>query len=67
MPRQINTIQCSGCSACISACPVEAIKLSNNIIQIDPNECVDCATCWRICPEQCIDGAPDKYLELRNG
>lgn len=67
MPRQINTDNCSGCTSCINACPVEAIQKKDNKIQIDANECVDCATCWRICPEHCIDGAPNMYLDLRNG
>lgn len=67
MPRQINVLKCTGCSICISACPVDAIQYNDQIIQIDPNECVDCATCWRICPEKCISGAPNMYLELRNG
>lgn len=65
MPRQINTNICSECSICVTACPVDAIKKLEDRIQINPDECVDCATCWRICPEKCVDGGPDKYLELR--
>ncbi|OGI20988.1 MAG: hypothetical protein A2287_03485 [Candidatus Melainabacteria bacterium RIFOXYA12_FULL_32_12] len=65
MPRQINTENCIKCDVCIPACPVDAITKNNDIIQINPNDCVDCETCWRICQEKCIDGGPDKYLELR--
>ena len=65
MPRQINIETCIQCGACLPACPVDAIETRNGIIQINPDECVDCQTCWRICPEKCVDGGPDKYLELR--
>ncbi|MDD3013734.1 MAG: 4Fe-4S binding protein [Candidatus Gastranaerophilales bacterium] len=67
MPHQIITNICSGCAACIEACPVEAIEKIDNKIQINPDECVDCDTCKRICPDKCVDGGPDRYLELRNG
>ena len=60
MPRQINTNNCVKCGICIPACPVEAIVISEDIIQINPEECVDCQTCWRICPEKCTEGGPNQ-------
>ena len=65
MPRQIDVENCLNCGSCITSCPVEAIAQKGDKPQIDPNECVDCQTCWRICPEKCIDGGPDKFLELK--
>lgn len=65
MPKQINIDNCIKCGSCIAVCPVDAVEYKSEIIQIDANECVDCETCWRICPEKCIDGGPDKYIELK--
>lgn len=45
---------CCGCSACVSACPVSAIRMiedANGFIspRIDESVCIDCGKCSKIC------------------
>jgi len=67
MPMQIIEKECDNCGICLPACPVDAISKTVEKFQINPDECVDCETCSRICPQNCINGGPNKYLELRIG
>lgn len=46
---------CTGCSACISACPKGCLTQSVDtcgfmIPHLDPAECIDCHVCERVCP-----------------
>ncbi|MBF0188451.1 MAG: electron transport complex subunit RsxB [Magnetococcales bacterium] len=55
----IDEEKCIGCTACIKACPVDAIiganKQSHTVI-ID--ECTDCDKCIEPCPTDCITMVP---------
>lgn len=47
------TKNCTGCSACKSCCPKNAIKFSNllfPVATIDENKCIDCNICKKVCP-----------------
>ena len=50
--------KCTGCGACIAACPKDALLLSCNDAdwhlhpKIDRNKCIECAKCVKICPAQ---------------
>lgn len=54
--RHVETVEnCSGCHACFSSCPKEAISmLANNegflLPVIDKKKCVDCGVCEKVCP-----------------
>lgn len=55
----IDEVRCIGCTACIKACPVDAIvganKQSHTVIEA---WCTDCKACIEPCPVDCIDMVP---------
>ncbi|WP_425387466.1 RnfABCDGE type electron transport complex subunit B [Eikenella longinqua] len=61
----IDEAACIGCTACIKACPVDAIlgasKLMHTVLE---NECTGCGLCLPPCPVDCIDMRPvaDPFL-----
>ena len=54
MAYVISAEKCSGCGACISACPVEAISQDGDKCVIDAEKCVDCGACTGQCPAEAI-------------
>lgn len=63
-------LKCSGCSACFSSCPSDAISMQLNkdgFINpvIDENKCSDCGICSNVCkvlnPEYTNDPNPECY------
>lgn len=47
---------CTGCSACLNICPVNAIHMEKNAQGflypvVDPDVCTECKRCERICPK----------------
>ncbi|MEO5353869.1 MAG: electron transport complex subunit RsxB [Magnetococcus sp. XQGC-1] len=55
----IDEVRCIGCTACIKACPVDAIvganKQSHTVIV---SWCTDCEACIKPCPVDCITMVP---------
>jgi formate hydrogenlyase subunit 6/NADH:ubiquinone oxidoreductase subunit I len=46
---------CTGCTACVQACPVEAISgLRQARHVIDPGRCIECGACGRVCPASAV-------------
>lgn len=45
---------CSGCSACVDACPVEAISMIDGKASVDDEKCIDCGACVGECPLEAI-------------
>ena len=58
MANNVNNLQkykCTGCSACLNACPKDAIRMVPNdkgfyIPTISLRKCVDCGLCVKACP-----------------
>ena len=50
MAAVVNKEKCTGCGTCVDLCPVEAIKLEDNIAVVDADQCVDCGSCENECP-----------------
>ena len=47
--------KCTSCGACVSPCPVQAIKLTKNwSIEFDELKCVRCGICVDACPVKVI-------------
>lgn len=47
---------CTGCGACVNACPKQAIKIGENhqgfyYPELDVNNCINCGLCEKACPE----------------
>ncbi|NQT89870.1 MAG: 4Fe-4S binding protein [Candidatus Omnitrophica bacterium] len=53
MAAVISVETCTGCSACVDACPVTAIKMENEKAAVS-DECIDCGACVDQCPVQAI-------------
>lgn len=52
--RKKCDVGCIGCMKCQRVCPTEAIKVENNLSQIDYDKCIACGKCAEVCPVQCI-------------
>ncbi|AEF97317.1 NIL domain-containing protein [Methanotorris igneus Kol 5] len=48
--------KCVDCGACITMCPVEAIKMDDDFsVVFDENECIGCKSCVKVCPFKAIE------------
>ena len=45
---------CIGCMKCEKVCPVDAIKVTDNLATIDYTKCVGCVACSEACPKGVI-------------
>ena len=54
MAAKVNKEDCTGCGTCVDTCPVEAIKLKDDIAIIDEDECTECGACVDECPTDAI-------------
>jgi NAD-dependent dihydropyrimidine dehydrogenase PreA subunit len=54
MKMQVNAEQCTGCGACVDACPNGAIQLRDGLAVLDQALCTQCQVCADICPAGAI-------------
>jgi len=54
MAAKVDPEKCTGCEACVSACPSEAITIKDGKAVVDPDKCVDCGVCVDECPVEAI-------------
>jgi len=52
MKATVDKDKCIGCGQCVDVCPVEAIKLENDIAVVS-DECLECGACV----DECSAGA----------
>jgi uncharacterized Fe-S center protein len=41
--------KCTGCGACLTWCPAQAITLADQVARIDKSACIGCAQCLTVC------------------
>ena len=54
MPAKVDEAKCTGCEACVSECPSEAISMVEGKALVNPETCVDCGVCVDVCPQEAI-------------
>lgn len=52
--KQSCAVACIGCGICEKTCPVDAIKVENNLAKIDTEKCIECGLCAMKCPTKAI-------------
>ncbi len=48
---------CISCGSCEGVCPIGAISMGDDHMQIDPDACIECGTCASTCPMGAISPA----------
>ena len=62
----IAAARCAGtCSACIQACPVQAVQRFQGAIALDLGKCIFCGACARLCPEKAIAFTANHAMAVR--
>ena len=54
MAVEVDVEKCTGCGSCVDICPVDTIKLDNEIAVIDSEACTECGSCVDECPNEAI-------------
>jgi Pyruvate/2-oxoacid:ferredoxin oxidoreductase delta subunit len=59
---KVDKTKCSGCFACITACPEAAFVLLDGKAEVDNKLCISCGICQQECLEKAIALLPGKDL-----
>ena len=54
MPANVDAEKCTGCGNCVDVCPVEAIRVENELALVDADVCTECGLCVDDCPIDAI-------------
>ncbi len=47
--RETDLDQCTGCGECAAICPVEAVRVSDDVPVVDREWCIGCGVCATVC------------------
>lgn len=61
-----NEEKCTGCTACVKACPTEAIRVSRSKAVIYDTRCIDCGRCVSTCPHHAYSVKSDSFDKLKD-
>jgi NAD-dependent dihydropyrimidine dehydrogenase PreA subunit len=63
MIRNFYAEKCTGCGACIAACPMDVLRLDKEkkkaVVQY-PKDCIACWGCESFCPQGCFNVSPER-------
>jgi Ni,Fe-hydrogenase III small subunit/Pyruvate/2-oxoacid:ferredoxin oxidoreductase delta subunit len=63
---QLDEAKCvAGCSACVEACPTDAIAVAGEGLRLDLGRCLFCSECSEVCPQGAIDYTREYRLATR--
>lgn len=62
MAVKVDKKKCTGCYACLTACPQAAFKMVNGKAEVDNKLCISCGICKQICEEKAIKMLPGSDL-----
>ena len=64
--RETDEDECAGCGQCMEICPVDAVKMEDDMPQVDTEWCIGCGVCATVCPTGAITMVlrPDRTAEL---
>ncbi len=54
MHALVNEENCSGCAACVDACPTSAIEMVDSKAKVKVDDCTSCGACESACPSGAI-------------
>jgi formate hydrogenlyase subunit 6/NADH:ubiquinone oxidoreductase subunit I len=52
--RETDTDKCTGCGSCVDICPVNAIRMEDDLPVIDMEWCIGCGVCGLPCPVSAV-------------
>ena len=52
--RETDVDGCDGCGLCVEACPIDAVKVTEDTARVDLEWCIGCGVCASSCPNDAI-------------
>lgn len=63
----VRTDRCTGCGACVAACPDGAFALREGVAALDAACCLGCGRCLAVCPAEALTAGPVAFRVTLGG